>query len=491
MLSHTSASLRTGIVRVALVAAMLIATLAIGTSTASAHYGHHWSGHENQSWHSWHTWWWSSHHGQCNRTPVPIAAFTATPESTFVGEAVAFDASGTSGGVVKDWHGDDVVGVVTKYDWSFGDGSAATSDLPTTAHSYSEPGTYVVKLTATNDANKTSSITKSVSVSPLPVPTASFTHDPQAPLATHEVGFDASASTGGESNGRVGTIVSYSWDFGDGAVVVPAEAEAANPLASHVFAEAGAYVVTLTVTNDSGKTATATETLEVAPLPKPQPTASFTLSPSSPVAERSVAYDGSASSGGATPDAVGTIVSYDWDFGDGQQGTGVTVDHTFASEGTYVVSLTVTNDAGESDTASQSIVVAPAPPPYEPGDEQSPFSTDDAAPYAVSSLSTQSLVTSTKSSRGLKVGVAVSFTLPDDSDSASACDGSAKIAVSSAGQRKVSSSAALGASANGCQLRFKMNLPKGYAGKKAKFAFAFAGNDAIAPWSLTRKLVVK
>ena len=140
MSSHTSASLRTGIVRVALVGALLIASLAIIPGTASAHYGHHWSGHTNQSWHSWHTWWWSHAHGQCSRTPTPIAAFSATPASTFVGEEVAFDASATSGGVVKDWHSDDVVGVVTQYDWNFGDGSAATSDLPTTAHTYTDAG---------------------------------------------------------------------------------------------------------------------------------------------------------------------------------------------------------------------------------------------------------------------------------------------------------------------------------------------------------------
>jgi PKD repeat protein len=492
MLSFTPASLRTGIVRVALIAVLLIASLAVGTSSASAHYGHHWSGHENQSWHGWHTWWWSHGHGQCTHTPTPIAAFTATPDSTFVGDEVAFDASATSGGVVKDWHGDDVVGVVKKYDWSFGDGSTATSEFPTTTHTYADAGTYPVKLTVTNDADKTSTITKNVSVSSLPVPTASFTHDPQAPLATQAVGFDASSSTGGESNGRVGTIVSYSWDFGDGPTVSPAEA-GADPTTSHTFADAGTFVVTLTVTNDAGKTATATESLEVAPLPKPKPTASFTLTPSSPVAEREVVWDGSASTGGSTPYAVGTIVSYDWNFGDGHTTSSdtPTTNHTFAFEGTFVVSLTVTNDAGESNTASQSVVVAPVPPPYDPGDGPADFSADGATPYAVSPLAPQSLVSSSKSGRGVNVGFAVSFALPAGVDSASACDGSAKVAVSSAGQRKVSGNASLATSDEGCQLRFKLHLPKGYAGKKAKFAFAFSGNDAIAPWSLTRKLVVK
>lgn len=494
MLSHTSPSLRTGFVRVALFGALLIASLAVIPSTASAHYGHHWSGHQNQSWHNWHTWWWSHARGRCARTPTPIAAFTATPTSGFVGEVVTLDASATSGGVVQDWRGDEVVGVVKQYTWDFGDGSAATSDLPTTTHAYNDAGTFDIKLTVKNDANRTSTITKSVSVAALPAPTAAFSIDTSTPQATQAVGFNASSSTGGQSNNRTGTIVSYSWDFGDGSAVSTTESGAPDPLASHTYAQAGTYTVTLTVANDAGKSASTSESLEVAALPKPQPTARFTLAPSSPVAERNVAYDGSSSTGGETPNSVGTIVTYSWDFGDGHAADGAspTTNHTFATAGTFVVRLTVINDAGQSNTASQSIAVAPAPPPYEPGDgATSDFSADGDSPYAVQPLVPRSLVSSSRSTKGVTVAVAVSFSLPEGSDTASACDGSAQVAVSSSGQRKTSSSAKLAATDDGCQVRFKLKLPKGYAGKKAKFEFGFAGNEDIAPWKLTRKLAVK
>ena len=57
-----------------------------------------------------------------------------------------------------------------------------------------------------------------------------------------------------------------------------------------------------------------------------------------------VAFDASGSS-----DSDGTIVSYDWDFGDGGTGTGVNPSHTFAAAGSYLVELTVVDDDGLSD----------------------------------------------------------------------------------------------------------------------------------------------
>ena len=54
-----------------------------------------------------------------------------------------------------------------------------------------------------------------------------------------------------------------------------------------------------------------------------------------------VSFDGTGSS-----DPDGTIASYAWTFGDGNNGTGATPNHTYASAGTYTVTLTVTDDGG-------------------------------------------------------------------------------------------------------------------------------------------------
>lgn len=63
-------------------------------------------------------------------------------------------------------------------------------------------------------------------------------------------------------------------------------------------------------------------------------------------------FDGSGSY-----DTDGTIVSYDWDFGDSGTGAGVTPTHTYASAGVYTVTLTVTDDAGATDTATSTATI--------------------------------------------------------------------------------------------------------------------------------------
>jgi hypothetical protein len=48
-------------------------------------------------------------------------------------------------------------------------------------------------------------------------------------------------------------------------------------------------------------------------------------------------------------DHEGSIVKYDWDFGDGTTETGATVTHTYTQQGIYLVTLTVTDNAGNTD----------------------------------------------------------------------------------------------------------------------------------------------
>ncbi len=87
------------------------------------------------------------------------------------------------------------------------------------------------------------------------------------------------------------------------------------------------------------------------------PTASFTTSVSGLVAS----VDGRASS-----DADGTIASYAWTFGDGSSGTGATASRTYASAGTYTITLRVTDDDGATATTTRQVTVAGSPPPPPP-----------------------------------------------------------------------------------------------------------------------------
>jgi len=73
-----------------------------------------------------------------------------------------------------------------------------------------------------------------------------------------------------------------------------------------------------------------------------------------------VSFDGLGSS-----DVDGTIVSYDWQFGDWTTGSGATPSYTYAETGLYTVSLTVTDDGGltDTDTTTADIAEAPNAPP--------------------------------------------------------------------------------------------------------------------------------
>jgi serine protease len=57
-------------------------------------------------------------------------------------------------------------------------------------------------------------------------------------------------------------------------------------------------------------------------------------------------------------DADGNVTSYDWDLGDGTTATGEAIEPSYDAEGTYTVTLTVTDDAGAQDEASQNVTVS-------------------------------------------------------------------------------------------------------------------------------------
>jgi hypothetical protein len=79
------------------------------------------------------------------------------------------------------------------------------------------------------------------------------------------------------------------------------------------------------------------------------PTASFTYS----CTDLSCAFNGSGSS-----DSDGSIVAYAWDFDDDGSAMGQTANHTFASDGSYTVSLTVTDNEGATGSKSENVSVS-------------------------------------------------------------------------------------------------------------------------------------
>jgi len=86
------------------------------------------------------------------------------------------------------------------------------------------------------------------------------------------------------------------------------------------------------------------------------PVASFSYTPAAPTTDDAVIFsDGSS-------DSDGSIVTWAWDFGDGNTSSAQNPTHSFAAAGTYVVTLTVTDDGSASDSYSANVTVAAAPP---------------------------------------------------------------------------------------------------------------------------------
>lgn len=88
------------------------------------------------------------------------------------------------------------------------------------------------------------------------------------------------------------------------------------------------------------------------------PVASFTSSATTVLTDEQITFDAGASS-----DNDGSIVSYEWNFGDSNTATGENVSHTYSATGSYNVSLTVTDNDGKSAAASASIEVLECYPP--------------------------------------------------------------------------------------------------------------------------------
>ena len=178
---------------------------------------------------------------------APIAALSHSPASVLTGETVNFDASGST----------DTDGTIENYSWDLdGDGTfeTDTGTAPTTSHSYSENGTYLVAVRVTDDEGKSGLAVNTVTVENR-LPTAAFTWSPTTAKKKKPVTFDASASSDPD-----GTIARYLWDFdGNGTV----DRESGNPVVSHSFANTGSFPVTLKVVDDDGGSDTDTRTVTV------------------------------------------------------------------------------------------------------------------------------------------------------------------------------------------------------------------------------------
>ncbi len=210
------------------------------------------------------------------------------------------------------------------YLWDFGDPGSGkknnASTLPAPSHKYKQPGSYLVRLTATGSASKLSDTkTLEVTIRPPELPVAGFVYSQT----------QVSAPTSAIFSNTSVNAVSYLWNFGDQAS--KGMNESTEKDAAHYYQKAGSYVVTLVATNAEGKSDKFTQTIVVEGPPKP-PTAGFKIASSSFISPSSVVFTNTSA------DAD----SYSWDFGDpGSDNSSREKDpiHTYVKPGQYKVTL--------------------------------------------------------------------------------------------------------------------------------------------------------
>ena len=270
----------------------------------------------------------------------PVASFSYLPANPTAFADVRFDGSASTGGLGA---------VVTSYVWDFGDNSSGTG--VTATHRYSAAGTYVVRLTVTDSNGGTNqSAGQAIVVGGGAAPTASFIVNPASPLVGQTIFFNATPSAAGTGH----SLVSYSWNFGDGS-------SKSGSNVSKSYAAAGNYTVVLTVTDEVGQTAQAVNSVTVG---ASAATAAITYSPTNPRVGTSIIFNGSDSKGEGT----NPIVRYVWDFGctagttcttATRTSTSPTASTTFTAAFTYTVRLTVTDSKGKTATTTEDVTIAP------------------------------------------------------------------------------------------------------------------------------------
>jgi gliding motility-associated-like protein len=252
--------------------------------------------------------------------PKPNAVFNPVMLST-CSQTVAFNNSSSVSS-----------GVITNYQWDFGNGSISVNQNP--SNTYATAGNYNVQLICTTNMGCKDTVLLPVTIYALPI--AAFTANLVCANATTNF-----TNTSSVSNG---TIVSYVWNFGDG--------NTSNTIQpSHQYATAGNYNVMLTITTNGNCSSSITHTVSVNPLP----ILAF--------AANSVCQGNATNYSNTSTISSGSISNFMWDYtNDGvTDNTSQNTSLIFTSSGVYTTKLTAISNNNCIQTYTQLVNVYPNP----------------------------------------------------------------------------------------------------------------------------------
>jgi subtilisin-like proprotein convertase family protein/PKD repeat protein len=273
-------------------------------------------------------------------TSRPHAAISITPSTPLSLVNASLDASGSY----------DPDGTIVRYEWDLdGDGTFETdaTNIPTIQRLFGTSGPRTVSVLVTDDSGATAVASQDIVVQNR-APTADFSVQAAPAIAGATTVLDSGLSVDLD-----GTIVNHEWDFdNDGTYEA---GSGGSPTIGHVFPASGTYTVGLRVTDNGGDTATTTHNV----IATQAPVAAVSATPQITRPGTLVTFD---PAGSFDPDVLGSVVSYGWDFdGNGTIDqttlTGAPVTHSYATFGTFLARLTVTDDLGAKGSATVSIDV--------------------------------------------------------------------------------------------------------------------------------------
>jgi PKD repeat protein len=243
-------------------------------------------------------------------------------------DAVTFTAAAT-----------DVQGSPITYTWDFKDGTTALG--ATATHAFTAEGLIQVTVTATNGLGKAASRIVNVAVVALPPVFRVVFATPGAPRPFQLVTLTATVTD------PQGSVLNYAWTFADGGT-------ASGATVTHTWSVEGPVQFAVTATNAFGKSQTQPALLVLTALSPSVPVIS--VSPAQPKPGDLITL------AAASTDPQGTALGYAWTFGDGQTGSGASVTHAYAAEGTYNIQVTATNAFSKAAGRAQGLQVIYRPP---------------------------------------------------------------------------------------------------------------------------------
>lgn len=286
-----------------------------------------------------------------NRMRLPVRFFKGSPGKLFtlwlcVSFHFLFSLQGYAQPMVAEFTADKTSGCASLsvsfkdlttgnprfWNWDFGNGTLSTVQNPTI--SYSLPGTYSVTLVVRN-ADGTTGITKTNYITVYASPTAEFSANLTTACAPANIQFTDKSKT------TSGSIVAWDWDFGDGG-------KSSSPSPSHTYASTGFYNVSLVVTSSTG-----CKGVGFAPR--------FIRMVAGVKAE----FDNSKPATCQAPYNINFInqtsgpgnITFQWDLGNGINSTASAPSTTYATGGTYNVTLTANSEFGCSGTITKPVTL--------------------------------------------------------------------------------------------------------------------------------------